>query len=99
MILRAALEQVRSRPAYAGHLSDGSSIQKHSAGSNYPYIVRIHEQVDLGIGHAQVIDSMENMLFMASYPLDNKDARLEAYAMAYDAADAFAEAKRLGVVR
>lgn len=84
---------------YQGHLSDGSSIQKHSAGSQYPYIVRIHEQVDLGLGHAQVIDSMENVLFMASYPLGDKGHRLAAYGMAYDAADAFANAKRLGVVR
>lgn len=24
---------------YQGHLSDGSSVQRHSAGSNYPYVV------------------------------------------------------------
>lgn len=84
---------------YQGHLSDGSSIQKHSAGSNFPYIVRIHEAVDTGMGHAEVIDSMQNVLFMTSYPLTSKEHRLAAYQLAYTAADSFANAKRLGVVR
>jgi len=25
--------------AYQGHMADGSSVQKHSAGSHYPYVV------------------------------------------------------------
>ncbi len=24
---------------YQGHCSDGSSVQKHSAGANYPYVI------------------------------------------------------------
>jgi len=31
---------------YQGHLPDGSSVQKHSAGANYPYIVGCRERAD-----------------------------------------------------
>lgn len=84
---------------YAGHLSDGSGIQKHSAGSQYPYIVQVREDVGINTGHAQVIDSTENVLFSTSYPLHVPSCRVAAYQRALDAADAFASAKRLGVVR
>lgn len=98
MFLREALQRVRG-DQYAGHHADGSSIQKHSAGSSYPYIVQVREQVDAGLGYAQVIDSLQQVLFSQEYPLGDKPARLVAYGAAIDAADAFAEAKRLGVVR
>ena len=29
---------------YAGHLSDGSGIQKHSAGGLYPYVIGVRER-------------------------------------------------------
>jgi hypothetical protein len=32
---------------YQGHHSDGSSIQRHSAGSHYPYVVGKQEGVEL----------------------------------------------------
>ena len=98
MFLREALQLVRG-DHYAGHHEDGSSIQKHSAGSNYPYIVRIHELVELDAGFADVIDSMDNVLTSYPYTLGDKEQRLAAYEAAFDAADAFATAKRLGVVR
>ncbi len=31
---------------YQGHHSDGSSVQKHSAGSHYPYVVGRSESQD-----------------------------------------------------
>lgn len=32
---------------YQGHLPDGSSVQKHSAGANYPYIVGSRERKEM----------------------------------------------------
>lgn len=32
---------------YQGHLNDGSSIQKHSAGGNYPYVIGKRERAEL----------------------------------------------------
>lgn len=97
MFLRTCLEQSRSVPAYAGHLPDGSSIQKHSAGSGYPYIVQVREAVDLGLGYAEVIDSMQRVLFIRPFLLERRDHRLAAYGAAIEKADALAEARRGGV--
>lgn len=33
---------------YTGHLSDGSSVQKHSAGGLYPYVM-FAKQAELGL--------------------------------------------------
>lgn len=75
-----------------GHLSDGSSIQRHSAGSNYPYIMQVREVTDVPkpFGAAQVIDSMGRVVVQAFYELGNKEQRLQAYERALDSADAMA---------
>lgn len=31
-------------PTYQGHLADGSSVQKHSAGAHYPYVIGYTER-------------------------------------------------------
>lgn len=32
--------------AYQGHLPDGSSVQRHSAGSFYPYVLALRDSKD-----------------------------------------------------
>lgn len=93
MFLRESLARVRDG-VYAGHHADGSSIQKHSAGSAYPFIMRVREDVPNGMGYAEVIDSLCTVRFSKPYPLSNKLARLAAYGAALDAADHLAIAKR-----
>jgi hypothetical protein len=100
MILRAALA---ATPAYQGHLPDGSSIQKHSAGPMYPFMFRTHEVLDergCGTGYADIIDSLGVEQFSFMWPIDpahafvTKQRRLEAYEKALDAGHRLADVRR-----
>jgi hypothetical protein len=87
MLLRTLLAQTR-RDVYQGHHSDGSSIQRHSVGSTYPYIVVIQA------GRVTVVDSLLNVRFEHLYDDSVKAERLDAYGRAYEAAEKLADAKR-----
>lgn len=83
--------------SYQGHHNDGSSIQKHSAGSHYPLIVSVVENTGhtckgfpQGVGFAEVMNSQQHILFSEAYPLGDKPARLAAYERAYEQANQLA---------
>lgn len=75
---------------YAGHMPDGSSIQRHSAGSHYPFIVRIQEHRAEGWGFADVLGPSGDIQSTYAYPIGNKPRRLDAYRKAYETAERFA---------
>lgn len=75
---------------YQGHHSDGSSIQNHSAGSAYPFIMAVRENAEAGTGYAYVMDSLGQDLGGYTYPLGDEQARLTAYEDALILADAWA---------
>lgn len=84
MILRQALA---STPAYQGHMADGSSIQKHSAGTHYPYVVAFREIEHNGSAVAEVLDPAGFVLDTLAYNAGTKADRLAAYEWAYDRAE------------
>ena len=55
--------------AYAGHLGDGSSVQAHSAGGLYPYVVYAKEdpRADLGLSWHVIGPGITESLRFASY--------------------------------
>lgn len=87
---------------YQGHHQDGSSIQKHSAGSMYPFVFRTqeyHEGRFEGIGFAEIIDSTGKVLVSYPWHLDGpafsvKERRLAAYEKAMRDGDRLAEQHR-----
>ncbi|PPE71492.1 hypothetical protein IS481_12140 [Caldimonas thermodepolymerans] len=79
---------------YQGHHPDGSSIQKHSAGSHYPYVVRVVEHTATNLGAADVVDPSGRIVGTFFYPLGNKEKRLEAYGRAFAQAEELAERRR-----
>lgn len=86
------------------HHSDGSSVQKHSAGSHYPFVVVVREYSHLGFAYVKSPDGSETGMF--SFPIvsdrlvgSERSAtiaglRLDAYAKAYAHADRMAKALR-----
>lgn len=80
--------------SYQGHVSDGSSIQRHSVGSGYPFIFSVREDTEKGYGHAEVTDSLMRVRYRHSYPLYDKDARLSAYEAALGMQDVLASQHR-----
>lgn len=75
--------------ASSGHHPDGSGVQKHSAGSNYPYVVAIFP------GRVEVTEPSglpvwETRIFDPS----SRASRIEAYGRAIEAADQLAAAYR-----
>lgn len=75
---------------YQGHHQDGSSIQRHSAGSHYPFVVRIQEHAHMQEGWADVLHPHGFIRRSFRFTVGVKAERLEAYRRAYDAADELA---------
>ena len=86
------------------HHADGSSIQKHGAGSHYPFVVGVQEFSTLGFAYVQSPDGTQSVGY--SFPIivdgidDSKRAervkglRLDAYAKAFTHAGRMAKALR-----
>lgn len=100
MILREALA---STPAYQGHLSDGSSIQKHSAGSMYPFVFQIREDTAGGLGYAEVVDSLQRVRasftwdILVNDPETTRVLRMTAYRLALERGEELARLHREGM--
>lgn len=72
---------------YQGHLNDGSSIQKHSAGGLYPFVVQ-HRQTEQGIRFELIGPGIDTALRFQSY--DDCIAAGERLLAVRDNADAWA---------
>lgn len=55
-----------SADAYQGHLEDGSSVQKHSAGGIYPYVIFAQETAD-GIEYGVIGPKKPNGVLVGAY--------------------------------
>lgn len=73
----------------AGHHPDGSSVQKHSAGSNYPYVVAIFP-ARVEVTEPSGLPVWETRIL---HP-DQSDSRVAAYGRAIEAANQLASAYR-----
>lgn len=82
---------------YQGHHQDGSGVQKHSAGSHYPFIVRVQEHQDTGTGWADVLKPGGTIAASFPYLLTSRTRRLEAYDLAFTHAEALAVQHRARV--
>tara|TARA_R110000868_G_scaffold252398_1_gene509045 strand:- start:286 stop:573 length:288 start_codon:yes stop_codon:yes gene_type:complete len=74
------------------HHQDGSSVQKHSAGSHYPFIVGVQEHVEGNTGYAYVLAPDGNEVAAYAYDMGNKGKRVLSYERAFAAAEACAAA-------
>jgi hypothetical protein len=54
------------RDTYAGHLGDGSSVQKHSAGPLYPYVIFAQETIE-GLRYGVVGPKKPNGILVGTY--------------------------------
>lgn len=86
---------MREVNALRGHHSDGSSVQNHSVGSNYPYIVRLQEYTREGVGYADVLDSLGAIRSTFGFSMLVDGDRLRALRLAYDRADQLAAIRRI----
>lgn len=73
------------------HHQDGSGIQKHSAGSHYPFIVGVQEHVEGNTGYAYVQAPNGDEIAAFPYDLGNKGKRVLAYERAFEIADLCAQ--------
>lgn len=74
----------------AGHHPDGSSVQQHSAGSNYPYVVVAYaDRVE--VTEPSGLPVWETRIYNPA----SRQSRIEAYGRANDAADQLAAAYRM----
>jgi len=84
---------------FQGHAADGSSIQKHSCGSHYPFVFVVHEVERTGCGYAEVRDPAGRIRYSTAWRLEGpnvKEQRLLAYERALERADVLAQAHRMG---
>lgn len=73
------------------HHPDGSGIQKHSAGSHYPFIVGVQEHTRGSTGYAYVQAPNGDEVASFAYDLGNKGKRVLAYERAFEKADQCAQ--------
>lgn len=74
---------------YQGHLSDGSSIQRHSAGPAYPFVVMVKGKT-VGVLHPD-----GNFEPVATFTVNDRADRVCCYGYATDHAMALAAAHRV----
>jgi len=64
--VKATTPDPRRDTTYPGHLADGSSVQKHSAGGLYPYVIFAQETVR-GLEYGVIGPKKPNGMLIGSY--------------------------------
>ncbi len=75
--------------SYEGHMADGSSVQKHSAGPLYPYVVQVRDAADGGYIWEIIGPGIKGALRAPSFDsIDGIVGRLKAWSASPLEADA-----------